>query len=221
MWYYAECKVDYFFMSKISLKNTINVLIVLILFAISCIAGIYTGNAILDRRNEAAKQQNIDETIGLGEHTGITGELLLYVDPVKVVIRRGQPAFVTLTLKNNTKKDILINGWLILAPARFGSNQLPLKQTIRLGGKDVDYKGSITLYPPHKKDDFIKLKPGKEYKFKLDITKGAGNGEWKITRPGIYEVELWYETYLTGKYSGVNAWTGMTNHVVVKLQVLP
>ena len=70
------------------------------------------------------------------------------------------------------------------------------------------------------KQDFRKLGPGRS----LDITVGdlsepARIGVWDMSSPGVYNVEIWYETYLTGRYIGVHAWTGMTNHVVVQVTV--
>lgn len=208
-------------MVGIDLKNRWNIVLILAVITAACIGGIMTGNKIADVRAAVGKQQQIDETLGLAQRTGITSELTLQVNPVRITAKSGDPMKISLTLGNTSKKPILLNGWLTPAPAFYESNQLPFKQAVTISGREIGYRGNIILYPPHKKSEFIRLDPGKTYTVNVDVTRGPDDGRWNISTPGTYTIELWYETYLTGKYSGVRAWTGMTNHIVVKATALP
>ncbi len=206
-------------MTKFDLKNRSNLALLAIVIVIACIAGIYTGNSLSNRYNESLKQRDIDEIIGLGERTGMSGDLALQVNPVNIKVKAGDPINIELALKNNTKKSIKLNNRLIPAPAYYKSNQLPIKQIVKLNGKQIAYKGNIVIYSPQTKKDFITLKPGETYKTTIDVRYGPEKGFWNMLTPGVYTIELWYETYLTGKYIGIKAWTGMTNHVVIKATI--
>ncbi|MHB1458534.1 MAG: hypothetical protein ACYC0V_16620 [Armatimonadota bacterium] len=206
---------------KIDFKNKWNIVMILVLAAVAILSGIFTDRWISSRQPDPIRQQRLDETLGLAERTGITGELALQVNPVNLTAKSGDPINVRLTLKNNSKRNMTISKWLTPAPAAYENNQLPMKQIVKASNKPVGYRGNIVLFLSHKKKDFMRLTSGQSYSFDVDLTKGPDDGRWNMSTPGKYSVELWYETYLTGKYSGVRAWTGMTNHVVVKVTVLP
>ncbi len=186
---------------------------------IAAAAGIYAGNWIFRRHAAAQESARLDEYVGLGEHTAMTGELDLAVSPVSLTTSPGGPAKVALTLTNRTSRPLILNAWLTPAPAAFQSNQLPFKVRISMNGKPVRYTGNPVLYPPHKKKDFFTLGPGQSRQLTVDLSRGPDGGKWDISKPGVYTAEVWYETYLTGQYIGVHAWTGMTNHVITRITV--
>ena len=183
------------------------------------VGGIYAGNAFSRRSATARDAARLDEYIGLGEHTAMTGELDLQVGSTTITTSSGKPAKVMLTLTNKTSRPMALNSWLAPAPETFQSNQLPIKVRITRNGKPVRFVGNSLLYPPHTKKDFFVLKPGKSKRFAVDVSRGPKEGAWDMAKPGAYTAEIWYETYLTGRYIGVHAWTGMTNHVIVKVAV--
>jgi hypothetical protein len=189
--------------------------IALPIFLLAAFAGIYTGNRLSDRISAKNDQVYIDEYTGLGARTGLTGELELAVNPVKISTHKGQPARVEITITNSSRKNILLNGWLKPMPANFNSNQFPVKVSIKRAGKPMERKGSLDIMPAHAKKDFITLRPGESRSFTVDLT-GFG---FNLSKPGLYSAEFWYETYLSGRYAGVKAWTGMTNHAIVQLIV--
>lgn len=206
---------------KIDFKNKWNITLLLLVAAVAVIGGVLTDKWISGRQPDPLKQRRLDESLGLAERTGITGDLALQVHPVNLTVKSGDPIKVTLTLINNSRRDMTLNRWLTPAPTAFESNQLPMKQVVKMADRPVGYRGNIVLYPSHEREDFMRLESGKTHSFEADLTKGPENGRWNISTPGKYSIELWYETYLTGKYSGVHAWTGMTNHVIVRVTVLP
>lgn len=181
--------------------------------------GMFSANWVLSHRKSSADLQRIDEYLGLGERTGLTGDLALQVDPLDLAVKPGEPAVVKLALKNTSRSTIYLNGWLQPTPSNLGDNQFPLKVSITQDDHPVRYEGNFTLPPPHGNRDFFALAPGAIRKIPVDISKSPGNGRWGMARPGSYNAEIWYETYLTGKYVGVRAWTGMTNHVIVHVKV--
>jgi hypothetical protein len=194
------------------------VLIIAVL-VIGGIGGVWTGNWLASRRPDPRQIQR-DEYVGLGTRTGLVGDLSLSVHPVSVTIRSGEPIRVRLTLTNNGEKTILLNSWFTPAPAEFGNNQLPFKVKVTRNGAPVPYIGDAVLFPPHTKKDFLKLRPGEKRVVSVDLSRGPHGGRWDLSAPGNYTFEVWYETYLTGRYIGVKAWTGMTNHVIVNVVVL-
>lgn len=161
----------------------------------------------------------MDEYTGLGDRTGIAGDLALFVQPMRLSIKPGQPVKVRLVLTNKGKRPMFLSKRLSPAPAAYESNQLPLKVTVTRNGLPVEYRGDPVLYPPHTKRDFFRLDPGRSRHLTVDLSAGPQGGRWDMSAPGEYVVEAWYETYLTGRYIGVNAWTGMSNHVVLQVTV--
>ena len=193
--------------------------LVLLVTAIAAVGGIVAGNWIFRGRAAAQEFARLDEYVGLSERTGLTGELDLQVSPVSLTVAPGKSAKVTLTLTNRTTRPMTLNGWLTPAPALFQSNQLPFKVQITQNGKPVRYTGNLVLYPPHTKKDFFVLRPGQSRQIVTDLSRGTDGGKWDLSKPGVYTAEAWHESYLTGRYIGVHAWTGMTNHVIVKITV--
>lgn len=192
----------------------------LLVMILAAVAGIRTGNWIVHRRAVAEEARRVDEYVGLGERTGLTGELELQVEPRSMTVAAGQPIKIEIALINRTPKTIRLNSWLSQAPAEFRSNQLPFKVIVTKAGKPVAFQGNIPLFPPHTKRDFRELGPGQSLPIEVaDLSKSVKIGKWDMSSPGVYRVEIWYETYLTGRYIGVQAWTGMTNHVVVQVTV--
>ncbi len=53
----------------------------------------------------------------------------------------------------------------------------------------------------------------------IDLLNPGNRGSWEMSAPGTYEIAVRYETYLSGKWIGVKAWTGMTSPVVVSVRV--
>lgn len=210
---------------KINLKNKWNIALILLVVITAGIGGVFTGDWMYSRNQKVVmKQQRLDESLGLAERTGITGDLALQVKPINLTVKSGDPLRVNLTLINKSKQSMMLNEWFTPAPASYDNNQIPFKQIVKSLNKPmryVGYTGNIVLFPPHAKKDFMQLAAGQTHSFDVDLAKGPNDGRWNISAPGKYSIELWYETYLTGKYSGVNAWTGMTNHVIVKVTVLP
>ena len=206
---------------KMDFKNKWNMALILSVIVAAILGGVYTERWISKRQPDPLKQQRLDETLGLAERTGITGDLALQVRPVNLTVKSGDPIKVRFTLINNSKQDMTLNGWLIPAPASYENNQLPMKQIVKRSNQLVGYRGNIVLFPSHERKDFMQLAARKTYTFDANLSKGPDDGRWNISTPGKYSIELWYATYLTGRYSRVRAWTGMTNHVIVKVTVLP
>ena len=196
------------------------VLIAVILLAAG-VGGILVGNRLSNRSAIQEEGRRVDEYEGLGERTGLTGEVTLLVRPTSVTTESGDRFSVSLTLTNKTSGALLLNDWLTPAPAEFNSNQLPIKMIVSRSGHKVEFLGQPRLLPPHTRRDFIALKPGESKTFSVEVTTSGGMGRWEMAEPGDYSVEMWYETYLSGKYIGVKAWNGMTNHVIVKVAVRP
>jgi hypothetical protein len=193
--------------------------LILLVAILAAVGGIIAGNWIFRRHAAAQESARLDEYVGLAEHTGLAGELDLQVNPVSLTVPPGKPAKVMLTLTNRTTRPMTLNGWLTPAPALYQSNQLPFKVQITKNGRPVRYTGNSVLYPPHTKKDFFVLQPGQSKQIVTDLSRGTDDGKWDMSKPGVYTAEAWYETYLTGRYIGVHAWTGMTNHVIVKIIV--
>ena len=192
----------------------------LLVIVVAAVAGIRAGNWMVHRRAVADEARRIDEYVGLGERTGLTGDLELQVEPRSMTIAVGQPIKINLTLINKTPKPMMLNSWFVEAPAEFRSNQLPFKVIVTKSGKTVGFRGNVPLSPPHEKQDFRRLGPGESLAITVgDLSKPSRIGTWDMSSPGVYNVEIWYETYLSGHYIGVHAWTGMTNHVVVQVTV--
>ncbi|MHB0912383.1 MAG: hypothetical protein ACYC2Y_02915 [Armatimonadota bacterium] len=194
-------------------------LILLVLVA-GAICGVLAGGWLANRGSQD-EMRRMDETLGLGKRTGLQGDLILRTGASNVTVRPGGPIAIDLTLTNQGEKRAVINGWLAPIPADFDNNQFPVKAVVTEAGRKVEYLGNGIILPPHKKKDFITLGPGESKTFTVDLSRGAGGGAWKIAATGTCRVELWYETYLTGRYSGVDAWTGMTNHVAVQVRRAP
>jgi hypothetical protein len=195
--------------------------LVILVVAVAGVGGVLTGNRLADKRAVVDEGRRLDEDIGLGERTGLTGALDLQVAPTSLNVASGQPAKVNLTLTNKTDRPLTLNGWLNPAPADFISNQIPFKMMVTRAGSKVAFRGNPVLYPPHEKKDFFQLRPGARKVIPVDLSELHGIGRWDMSAPGEYAVELWYETYLTGRYVGISAWTGMTNHVIVRVTVRP
>lgn len=195
------------------------IVIALLVIIVAAVSGVIAGNAIIRNRTAAAESARIDEYLGLGERTGLTGDVDLQVSPMSLSVQSGKLANVKLTLVNRTSRSLKMNGWLSPAPESFRNNQLPFKVKITRNGRPVRYAGNAILFPPHTKKDFFALRPGQSKQITMDVSRGAADGKWEMSAPGNYTAEIWYETYLTGKQIGVKAWTGMTNHVVVRVTV--
>lgn len=201
--------------------NPLIYILVAVFLVAAGVGGIRAGNW-LSRRNAIREEgRRVDEYQGLGERTGLTGEVTLQVNPISMTVESGDRFSVSLTLTNKTSRTLLLNNWLTPAPTQFQSNQLPVKMVIRKSGREVRFFGQPKLLPLHKKKDFTAFGPGKSRVFRVEMTAVGGTGRWDIAEPGVYSVEIWYETYLSGKYIGVKAWNGMTNHVVVQVTVRP
>ena len=196
------------------------ILVLLALIAVGA-GGIWTGNRLADRRAALEDEIRMDEYLGLGTRTGLTTDVALLVDPLSLTVRPNQQVKVNLTLVNRGRRKVRLNGWLTPAPAGFESNQLPFKVIVTSNGRRVRYRGNAVLFPPHTKKDFFTLRPGERRVIPVDLSRGPNNGRWDISAPGDYTFEVWYETYLTGRYIGVRhgVLTGMTNHVIVKVAV--
>jgi len=188
---------------------------------VTAVLGILAGNWWINKHASSDKFISMDEYVGLGQRTGLTGDVELLVQPISLTVESGQPVNVNLTLINRTKKTLIMNGWLDSTPSEFKNNQFPIKVICSRNGRGVPYRGNVMLLPPHKKKDFFKLRPGEQKIITADLSRGPGDGRWDIASPGMYTFEVWYETYLTGRYIGVNAWTGMTNHAIVQVTVVP
>ena len=195
--------------------------LMLLVVVVAGVVGILAGDWLADTRAALEERRRVDEYLGLGEHTGLAGEVELLVDPMSTTVRAGEPVKVSLILKNKGDRTVTLNGWLAPAPADFESNQLPFKTIVSKSERKVAYHGNAILYPPHTKKDVFALPPGESKTIAMDVSRCADGGRWDMSSPGVYVVELWYETYLTGRYLGVNAWTGMTNHVIVRVTVEP
>jgi hypothetical protein len=191
---------------------------------VAAVAGLLAGVLIcrrLDvRAGENEKFAQIDEYQGLAQRSGITGDLTLDVEPASQTVRPGAPLRLTVRLTNRSKRVLTLNSWIEPYPAMLGSNQLPLKVDIRLRREPVTYHGDSVILPLHTRNDFLTLRPGESKSTVIDITKPAsGRGRWDLSTHGTYEIAFWYETYLSGKWIDVNAWTGMTNPYVVQVVV--
>lgn len=202
-------------------SRRILIFLIVLMFLAASIGGILTGKWLVGKRSAADRYRLIDEYQGLGERTGLTGELGLSVNPVRLNAYVNQPIMVELILTNNSKKNMTLNGWLTPAPASFNSNQLPLKVLVTKNGRNVGFHGNMVLFPPHEKDDFFTLGPGERKSIHTNLLLGPGNGKWDVSVPGVYNMEIWYESYLTRIYAGSDAWTGMSNHVIVQAIVYP
>lgn len=193
--------------------------VILLTLMAAGVCGVLAGNWWADRRAAYEEGRRVDEHLGLGTRTGLTGDLALEVEPVSLRTVSGGEVKVTLTLRNTGRKPLVLSSWLTPAPRDFSGNQLPLKVAVTRDGHRVAYQGQAVLHPPHEKKDFITLRPGERKSISVDLSRGPDNGRWDTSVPGNYSYEVWYETYLSGRYVGVNAWTGMTNHVIVKAAV--
>jgi len=207
--------------SRRQAKRRFRLGLILLILVVAVVTGILTGNWLADARAVLDERRRVDEHLGLGERTGLTGEIALLVDPMKLAVRAGEPVKVNLTLTNKGKEPVTLNGWFTPAPSEFESNQLPFKVIVSALGRRVEYRGDPVLFPPHTKKDFVTLGAGESKVIAMDLSRGPGSGRWDLSAPGVYKFEVWYETYLTGRYVGVNAWTGMTNHVIVEVTVQP
>lgn len=199
----------------------IGLILFLLVLVAAGVGGVLVGDWWVDRRATLEESRRVDEYQGLGERTGLTGELALLVEPMSLSVYPGQPVKVNLTLTNKGTRAIMLNGWFTPTQADLESNQLPFKVRVSKSGQRVRYLGSAVLFPPHTKKDFFRLRPGESKTIPMDLSRGAGDGRWDMSTPGVYTVEVWYETYLSGRYIGVKAWTGLTNHVIVQVTVIP
>ncbi len=190
---------------------------------IAAAAGLLVGNRVSTRMEQRAEEReklaHVDEYQGLAQRSGITGELLLDVQPPSQTVTPGSPIELTVKLTNRSKRRMMLNSWIEPYPALLTSNQLPLKIDIRYKRQRITYHGDAVLRPLHEKKDFLPLRPGESKSTVIDLSKPAGRGRWDMSAPGTYEVAVWYETYLSGKWIGVKAWTGMSNPVVVLVTV--
>ncbi len=197
-------------------------LLVIALLAVG-ICGFKFGNWLLDKRygSRAENIRWVDEYQGLGERSGTSTALRIQAEPSLLVVRSGKPMLITIRLVNRSQRCLTLNAWLEPYPAYFQSNQFPLKVVILKSGKPVQCKGNATILPPHTRKDFFQLEPGQTRVININFADGFRGGEWDFSEPGEYTVYLWYETYLTGRSIGLDAWTGRTNAVCVKVRVLP
>jgi len=200
-------------------RGRIRAIIFLIVLAFGAAAGYMTGNWLANNRKSAEDLARLDESVGIGKRTGIPGSVTASVSQTRMSVNSGSPVTIKLTLTNKGNEPTVLNKWFDPTPAAFHSNQFPIKVIVRLNGRDVDYRSTLEVMPPHTKNDFITLAPSQSIDVPLMIYPGRTGGGWNMAAPGSYTVEIWYETYLSGKYVGVNAWTGMTNHVVVNVEV--
>lgn len=200
-------------------------LIMAAVVVVAALAGLLAGNRVSDRLDIRARERQklaqIDEYQGLAQRSGISGDVLLDVHPATQTIASGSPARLRVRLSNRSPHRLILNSWVEPYPALLASNQLPLKIDIKLRNQRISYHGDAVLRPLHDKKDFLALRPGESRSFAVDLSKPAGRGRWDMSEPGIYEVAVWYESYLSGKWIGVKAWTGMTNPVVVQVVVAP
>ena len=194
-------------------------MLVTVVVMIAAVLGVLAGRLVSKRRAVADEARRVDEYLGLGPRTGLTGDLELQVAPLSLTIRAGQPARIRLTLINRSNKPMLLNNWLSPVPSYFETNQYPIKVKMTFHGQLAPYRGGVVLMPPHARKDFFVLPPGASKEIEFDVSRGMGRESWDMSRPGVYHAEIWYETYLSGRYIGVRAWTGMTNHVVVPITV--
>jgi len=201
--------------------NPLIYIVIAILLVAVGVGGIKVGNWLSHRNAVHSEGRRVDEYEGLGERTGLTGEVILLVSPMSLAVQSGDRFSLNLTLTNKTSKNLLLNDWFTPQPAKFDSNQFPIKMVVRRSGREVEFFGQPTLLPPHTRKDFIALKPGQSTTFPVEVSAAGRGGRWDMAEPGNYSVEIWYETYLSGKYIGVKAWNGMTNHVVVQVTVRP
>ena len=201
--------------------NPLIYIVIAILLVAVGIGGLKVGSWLSRRNAVQSEGRRVDEYEGLGERTGLTGEVTLLVSPMSLAVQSGDRFSLNLTLTNKTSKTLLLNDWFTPQPAKFDSNQSPIKMVVRRSGREVEFFGQPTLLPPHTRKDFIALKPGHSTTFPVEVSAAGRGGRWDMAEPGNYSVEIWYETYLSGKYIGVKAWNGMTNHVVVQVTVRP
>ena len=202
-------------------RNLLIYVLVAILLTAVGVAGILVGNWLTRRNAVQSEGRRVDEYQGLGDQTGLTGEVTLLVNPISMTVKSGDRFDVGLTLTNKTSKTLLLNDWFTPQPAKFQSNQLPIKMVVRKSGREVEFLGQPRLLPLHTRKDFIALEPEKSKVFSVEVGTCGDTGRWDMAEPGNYTVEMWYETYLSGRYIGVKAWNGMTNHVVVQVTVRP
>lgn len=191
--------------------------LILLVLVIAAASGVMTGRWVVRGQDSPEDLIRMDEYLGLGERTGLAGKLLLRAEPSEYTVNADVPIRIKLVLTNSGKRSLTLNSWFQPAPADLRSNQLPIKVKIFKEGNKLPYHGNALLLTPHTKKDFFTLGPGKSRDIYVDLRSGSNT--WDMASPGLYTAEIWYETYLTGKYVGVDAWTGMTNHVVVQIQV--
>jgi hypothetical protein len=206
--------------SKIS-QDWRKIALAVLLLVLAASAGVVTGSWIAGRAPNSKDLGQLDENVGLAPRTGLTGVLKLAVDPITFQVESGKPIRLRLKLVNSGTQQLALNKWFTPVPAELHSNQFPFKVIVTRDGQPMHYYGALAIPPPHKQDDFLTLSPGQAMDLDMDIYQGANRRGWDMSVPGDYKVEVWYETYLTGKYVGVNAWTGMTNHVVAQVTVSP
>lgn len=196
-----------------------------VILLIAALAGVLAGSWLSSRwaarTAEADELRRLDEYQGLAERSGIRKDLVLDVQPAVQTVDRGRPIRLTVRLTNRGERKLTVNSWLWAYPAGLGSNQLPLKMDVRRAGESVRYRGDAVVLPLHAKKDFFVLGPGEHKTTTIDLLNPGGRGHWEMSTPGTYQVAIWYETYLSGKWIGVKAWTGMTNPMVVQVVVRP
>ena len=64
--------------------------LILLALVIVGIGGVLTGGRLADRRAALDEERRLDEHVGLGERTGMTGDLALSVRPLNLIVRQGQ-----------------------------------------------------------------------------------------------------------------------------------
>jgi len=184
------------------------------MLAIVATAGVKTGNWLFNIHKAPEGKDRIDEFLGLAQRTWPAKDLTLSVEPKNLTINAGEPIRFRITLSNPIDQTLMLNGWLTPEPSIFQSNQFPVKLNISKDGLAATYHGNAVVLPPHTNNDFFRLGPKQSKTIQLEVSKG-----WEMSASGLYTIEIWYETYLTGRYIGVNAWTGTTNRAVVQVQV--
>ncbi len=194
-------------------------MIAAVLVIIAAVGGVFVGDLVSQKRVSTADSARADEFVGLGPRTGLTGELDLQVKPMTLSILPNKPTRVRLVFTNRSKAPLVLNNWLEALPSSFQTNQFPLKVIVTRNGRPVTHSGNAILRPPHTKRDFFVLESGSSREVEMDITRTAEGGTWDMSRPGAYKAEIWYENYLTGRYIGTRAWTGLSNHVVVQVHI--
>lgn len=201
-------------------EQTLKLILALAITVTALLLGSRVGEWFSDRRMNYESENRVDEYVGLGKRTGLTGQLTLDVTPREITVKSGDPIKVDVTFKNNSPNDILLSKELAPVPSYWDSSQFPLKLKITRNGKEITHSGNIVLLAEQDRNDFFTISGKQNKTVEVDLSQGPKGGKWNNTRPGTYRYEIWYETYRSGRAIGIKAWTGMTNHAVINVEVL-